>query len=471
LLIRGLSCVLSDEASIAVTYEQAIAGLQVLGFELHAPQDEFELDSIRAVLGEMGDPQTRFPSVLIAGTNGKGSTAATLASILAVAGYRTALYTSPHLVRVNERIQVNGEEISNSAFATAYEQVEAAIQRLLASGQLRRHLSYFEVLTAIAFACFAEQRVDVTVLEVGLGGRLDATNVVDPSVSVIADIALDHQEFLGNTMAEIAREKAGIIRPGRPIVTLPQVPEVDSVLARISSELGAQAVNAASYLPSGVAEPVPCLGEIRNRYAIQTGEESVAVDSPLLGGHQRRNLALAMAAAGQLRSQGMRITRQHIEQGIRETRWPGRCEFFPATGGRPDMLLDGAHNPAGAWTLRNAIDGYFRGREITLVFGVARDKAVRELAEILFPLARKVVATQADNPRAASPEEIRALTQSTGADLCEVPRVNDALKRACELASYEGPPKPTGLVVVAGSLYIVGKARSWIGESGNCVIG
>jgi dihydrofolate synthase/folylpolyglutamate synthase len=452
-----------------VTYEQAIEGLQTLGFELHSVQHEFELDSIRAVLAELGDPQRRFPSVLIAGTNGKGSTAATLASILVASGYRTGLYTSPHLLRVNERIQVNGEEVSNAEFARAYESVEAATQRLLGTGKLRWHLSYFEVLTAVALAYFAAREVDLAVLEVGLGGRLDATNVVEPWVSVITDISLDHQVFLGNTLSQIAREKAGIMRAQRPVIFLPQEPEVNAAISEIGAQLGAQTVSAAPYLPAEPMESAPRLGAIRNRYPVHAGEVSLEVDSPLLGTHQRRNLALAMAAAGHLRLRGLNIGPRQMERGIRETRWPGRCEFFPAAGQRPDTLLDGAHNPAGALTLRGVIEAGFAGRPITLVFGVARDKAVRELAEILFPLAEHVVVTQADNPRAASTAEIRAMTQSIGADLRELPGVPEALTGAYELTprpvSGAGPAAGRrGLVVIAGSLYIVGKARGVIRE-------
>ena len=204
---------------------------------------------MRVLLAALDHPERRFPSVLIAGTNGKGSTAATLASILQASGLRTGLYTSPHLVRINERIQIDGEQISDDDFALVHDLVDRTAERLVGEGELPWHPSFFEMLTAIAFEYFARRKVEIAVLEVGMGGRLDATNVVEPRVSVITDISLDHQKFLGNTVAEIAREKAGIIRPGGVVVTLPQQPQANDVIGNTILELGARAVNAVPYVP------------------------------------------------------------------------------------------------------------------------------------------------------------------------------------------------------------------------------
>src|SRR5580693_7956390 len=233
-----------------MSYETAIARMFALGHELaQTPSHKFDLDHMRVLLGALDHPERQFPSVLIAGTNGKGSTAATLASILRASGLKTGLYTSPHLVRINERIRVNGEEISDDDFAALQGEVDRVAERLVERGGLPWHPSFFEMMTAIAFVHFAGQRVELAVLEVGMGGRLDATNVVEPLVSVITDISLDHQKFLGNTVGEIAREKVGIVRPGGVVVTLPQLPEANHVIGNTILDLGARAVSAVEYVP------------------------------------------------------------------------------------------------------------------------------------------------------------------------------------------------------------------------------
>src|SRR5271170_441786 len=233
-----------------MSYETAVARMFALGHELaQTPSHKFDLAHMRVLQAALDNPERRFPSVLIAGTNGKGSTAATLASILRASGVKTGLYTSPHLVRINERIRINDTEIGDEDFALLHEVVERTAERLVEDGDLPRHPSFFEMLTAIAFEYFAQNKIEIAVLEVGMGGRLDATNVIEPRVSVIADISLDHQKFLGNTVAEIAREKAGIIRPGGVVVTLPQQPQANDVIGNTILELGAQGVSAVPYVP------------------------------------------------------------------------------------------------------------------------------------------------------------------------------------------------------------------------------
>src|SRR5271169_5462908 len=233
-----------------MSYETAVASMFALGHELaQTPSNKFDLAHMRVLLRAMNYPERTFPSVLIAGTNGKGSTAATLAAILRASGLKTGLYTSPHLIRINERIRVNGLEISDEAFAGLHGEVDRVAEVLVGRGELPWHPSFFEMMTAIAFAHFARERVDIAVLEVGMGGRLDATNVVDPRVSVITDISLDHQKFLGDTEGEIAREKVGIIRPGGVVVTLPQQPEANDVIGNTILDLGARGVNAVPYVP------------------------------------------------------------------------------------------------------------------------------------------------------------------------------------------------------------------------------
>jgi dihydrofolate synthase/folylpolyglutamate synthase len=442
-----------------MSYETAVAQMYALGHELaQTPPHKFDLAHMRLLLAALGHPENRFPTVLVAGTNGKGSTAATLASILQASGLKTGLYTSPHLIRINERICLNGEPIPDDDFALLHDVVDRTAERLVGEGDLPWHPSFFETLTAMAFEYFARNHPDMVVLEVGMGGRLDATNVVEPRLSIITDIALDHQKYLGSTVAEIAREKAGIIRPGGVVVTLAQLPEANDVIGNAILNAGARAVNAVPYVPlsSGPWQP----------YALQLIGETIQVESPLVGRHQLRNVALAIAAAEELHNQGMaRITPETIAQGIRQTHWPGRFQVVPATGDNPEYVLDVAHNPAGAWALRSTLSAAYRdsenGRDITMVFGVMRDKAMREITEILFPIAQHVIVTHANNPRSASPDAIRqaAARVAAGIDIVEAENVASALNRARNVAG------PGGLVVVTGSIYLVGEAMQELGAS------
>ncbi len=419
---------------------------------------------MRVLLQELGQPESTFPSVLIAGTNGKGSTAATLGAILQAVGYRTGLYTSPHLVRVNERIRVNSTAITDDDFATLHDRVERAAEKLVASGELPWHPSFFEMVTAIAFVHFAHAPVDVAVLEVGMGGRLDATNVVEPRVSVITDIALDHQKFLGDTLGEIAREKAGIIRPGGVVVTLPQMPEANDVIGNTILEHNARGVSATPFVPSVSPKAhelrVLKMGEngepgYAQQYRLSVLGEEITVETPLAGRHQLRNIALAIATAEELARQGFKITASSVERGIRQTRWPGRLQ--PVSREGVEFLFDVAHNPAGAWALRSALADLYEGRPLTVVFGAMRDKAIGEMAEILFPLAEHVIVTHAESPRAAQPEEIEHAASRLTLELEETRDVAAALRRARSLVGLKG------LVVVTGSIYIVGEAMRELG--------
>lgn len=445
-----------------MSYESAVTSMYALGHELaNTPSQKFDLAHMRVMLAAMKRPERTFPSVLIAGTNGKGSTAATLASILRASGLRTGLYTSPHLTRINERIRVNGEEISDDDFARQHGEVDAVAERLVGRGELPWHPSFFEMMTAIAFAHFSREKVDIAVLEVGMGGRLDATNVVEPLVSVIADISLDHQKFLGNTVGEIAREKAGIIRPGGVVVTLPQQPEANDVIGNTILDLDAVGVSAVQYVPP-VSPASPELRvpspEPRYRYPLLVMGKQIVVESPLVGRHQLRNLALAIAAAEEVGKKGLPgITAESIERGIRETRWPGRFQVRPAGGGWPEIVLDVAHNPAGAWALRSALSERYEDRPLIFVFGAMRDKAIGEMTEILFPLALRVIATRPENPRSASPEEIREAARRTGAEIETAADVSLALERA---RSYAGTD---AITVITGSIYLVGEAMGSLG--------
>jgi dihydrofolate synthase / folylpolyglutamate synthase len=449
-----------------MSYETAIARMYALGHELaNTPSAKFDLKHMRVLLDALEHPERRFPGVLIAGTNGKGSTAATLASILRASAIKTGLYTSPHLIRLNERIRINGAAISDDDFAGIHDLVDRTAERLVSEGELPWHPSFFEMMTAIAFEYFAREKVELAVLEVGMGGRLDATNVVDPRVSVITDIDLDHQKFLGNTIEEIACEKAGIIRAEGVVVTLPQTAPANDVIGSTILTMHAKGVSAVPYVPPVSPNSAPCLvpspedkAGFVSRYPLAVLGKEILVESPLVGRHQLRNVALAIAAAVELQQQGFAtITASSIEKGIRETRWPGRFQVFPASREHPEIVFDVAHNPAGAWALRSALSSAYEERPLTFVFGAMRDKAIREIAEILFPLAERVIATHIENPRAATAAEIREAASRSASEVAEAADVARALDLACEQAGTKG------VVVVTGSIYIVGEAMRLLG--------
>ncbi|HXS12045.1 MAG TPA: folylpolyglutamate synthase/dihydrofolate synthase family protein [Acidobacteriaceae bacterium] len=468
-----------------MTYDEVLARLATMGPELRTGKAgtprKWSLDHIRVLLHALGDPHRGFRSVLIAGTNGKGSTAATLASILNAAGLRTGLYTSPHLLRVNERIRLSDgssphfAEIPNDDFAVLFALVDSTAATLVAHGELPHPPSFFELLTAIAFCFYARQGIDIAVLEVGLGGRLDATNVVDPLLSIITDIGIDHTEFLGDTVRSIATEKAGILRENGVLVTLSQHPEANAAIGEIATTLNVRGVDASRCLPPrGYLGTNPGSIDINtsagspwhNQYSISIDGKIIKIDSPLAGQHQQRNIALAVAAAVELRSNhGFNIPNAAIEQGTRNTEWPGRLEWIPSSAGHAAVLLDVAHNPAGAWALRAALSQFPEDRPRTLIFSCLADKPIPELAQILFPLfdassadpmrsRDHILLTHIDSPRAARVDDIRAAAQKL-----EIPAVTapDAISA---LATAEFLTLPDGLIVATGSLFLVAELRA-----------
>ncbi len=459
-----------------MSYAAAVARLYRLAGELHVrpgePRRKFELQQMRSLMDGLGDPQTGFRSILVAGTNGKGSTASTLASILAAAGYRVGLYTSPHLVRVNERIQLLGlqgssplvvtrREIPDETFGALFVKVEAEAARLVEAGTLPASPSFFEAITAMAFCYFAEEHVDLAILEVGMGGRLDATNIVDPLLSIITDVSLDHTEWLGPTVTAIAREKAGILRQNGTMVTLPQHPEANQVLGEVAVPLGVKGVSAAEFIPSRAAhdEMATAGSANRNRYSIEWNGAALLVDSPLAGQHQQRNIALALAAVLELSNHhGYTTSSLAVEEGIRQTQWPGRLENYPATAIRAQIMLDVGHNPAGSWALRMALSQMDSQAATlvsrTLVFSCLADKPVGEMAQILFPLFDRVILTPVDSPRSATLTEMSEAAEPTGATVEEVASPYDALDLAIKLTPLDG------LIVVTGSVLLVGAVRS-----------
>src|SRR5208337_2705454 len=428
-----------------MNYDDCLKYLDGLGQEMHGLH--WELETIAKVLAGLGNPHLKYPTAIVAGTNGKGSTAAMLASILREAGYRTGLYTSPHLVRVNERIRLNGGEISDDDLARAFTEVRQVVEGLLEQKRLGQLPSFFEFLTATGFHYFAQARANFVVLEVGMGGRLDATNVTDPRVAVITNIGLDHVEFLGSTLAAIGREKAGVIKPGTPVVSGCEQAEAAEVIRQRCAELGAE------LLETGNFGWLWGLQSLQGHYLFNLCLDAdcfASLSSPLLGKFQVNNAVAAVTAAWRLGQDGFQITRSTIVRGLQSTSWPGRLEKVLE---HPLVLLDGAHNPAAARVLAEFIQEELAGRRLRLVYGSMRDKAIGQISEILFPLAEEVYLTRPQVPRAATAEEILAAARFHPGRLVIEPEPCRAVARACQASSNED------VVMVIGSLFLVGAVK------------
>ncbi len=433
-------------------YQSAVRYLLSLGRELAAPTQaaaaKFDLENTTVLLERLGRPDRAYPSVHIAGTNGKGSTAAFLESILRDAGFRTGLNTSPHLERINERFRINGEEISDGQFAETFSRIHAVIEQLLAEGKLRAHPTYFECVTALAFEVFAREGVEFGVIEVGLGGRLDATNIITPEVSVITRIDFDHENFLGHSLAEIAREKAGILKPAVPVVSAPQPPEARGVLLARAKELNCPLVEteAAFRIDQETAEN----GCTSARVTETATGTSLSIALQLRGRFQLQNALNAVAAGRILGTRNFRIGNENIERGIARAQWPGRLEKLQSG---PDIYLDGAHNPGAARELARFLEQNFAGRRIYLLFGAVRDKAVDEVTGLLFPLAREVIFTQPGNPRAVSAAQLAEMAGHHAEHFLIIPDAEAALD------SVVSRVRPEDAIFITGSLYLVGQLR------------
>ena len=408
------------------------------------------LENITALLEDLGRPQDAYPSVLIGGTNGKGSTAAMFESVVRAAGLRSALYTSPHLVEINERIQVRGLPIPPAAFAALFAFLRERIERLIASGRLRFHPTYFECLTAMGFEYFRREACELAVLEVGMGGRLDATNTATARVAVLTAIDFDHERFLGNTIRAIAGEKAGIIKAGSVVVSAASHPEAAAVIRAKANEQGARLVEAWREYS---AEELSSLASKDGRYSWQASHADgfrLAVELGLRGRHQVENALAVIAAARELARMGFPITDEHLQRGLATAQWPGRLELFHD---EPLVFLDGAHNPAGARALVRFWEENFADRRVVLVYGAMRDKAVPEIAEILFPKAAAIVLTRPEQFRAAAPETVRELASHLNANIRIEPAPETALAAALAAAS------PQDVIFVTGSLFLVGDIK------------
>ena len=428
-----------------MNYTQCLDSLASLGHELRGMK--FSLDPIRGILATLGHPESRYPTAIVAGTNGKGSASAMLASILESAGYRTGLYSSPHLVRVNERMRINGEEIPDDDLACVFTEVWECVERLLDARTLASRPSFFEYLTAAAFLHFARGKVDFAVLEVGLGGRLDSTNVTESRVAVITNIALDHQEILGSTIPAIAAEKAGVIKPGRPVVSSCEDPQAREVIRRRAAEI------VAPLIETSASAEVTLLRSRNGKCEFDlemNGKAFPGLVSPLMGRFQVKNAVAAVAAAQQLAQQGWRISAAAIRDGLIHARWPGRLEIVAES---PLVVLDGAHNPAAAQVVAEFAREQWHGKRLRLIYASMRDKAVGEIGGLLFPLAEKIYLTRPDQARAAAPEEILAASRPLPQEVVLEPEPARALEAALRDSG------PNDVILAAGSLFLVGEIK------------
>ena len=438
-----------------MNYEAAVRYLLSLGRELAAPTQasaaKFDLDNINLLSERLGCPHRAYPSAHIAGTNGKGSTAAFLEAILRDAGFRTGLNTSPHLERINERIRISGEEISDEAFADILSRVQAITEELLAAGKLRAHPTYFECVTAMAFEYFAQQRVEFGVFEVGLGGRLDSTNILTPVVSIITRIDFDHENFLGHSLREIAGEKAGIIKPAVPVVVAEQRPEALEVIRNRAKELRSPLIDVTKTFR--VDNESMKDGHVCAQVTELATGWTIELLPSLPGRFQLQNALSAVAATRLLQQRGFRISDESIARGIATTSWPGRIEKIRS---RPDIYLDGAHNPSAARELAHFVEESLKGKKIFLLYGALRDKAVDEVAGLLFPLAAEVILTAPATSRAISATQLEEITAHYANESATIADAGEAIDYALSKAS------PDDVIFITGSLYLVGQLRHYL---------
>jgi dihydrofolate synthase/folylpolyglutamate synthase len=419
-----------------MTYPDSVRFLYSLGNEVKTAK--YGLERITTVLAALAHPE-RLPRIVhVAGTNGKGSVCAMIESGLRAAGLRTGLFTSPHLVEPTERVRIDGQPTAASDFSDAFDRVHACAEQLLNRGAIDFHPTYFETVTAMAFLLFQDHETEAIVLEVGLGGRLDATNVVHPELCVITPVDFDHEALLGKSLQAIAEEKAGILKPGVPAVFSAQRSEAQQTLDRRAAELGIETIRAQEkWRVESIAYSAR-----GSSFTLHDGS-TMHVDCPLAGEHQVSNAVVAIAALHRLR-----VAPAVIERGIADARWSGRLDRVSES---PEVILDGAHNPAGARALAAYIDRFYSARRVVLIYGAMRDKAVEEITGILFPHAGEVIATAPRQTRAVDPETIRALSEHP--NLRTAPDLQSALEMARSGASDHA-------IFITGSLFLVGEAMT-----------
>jgi dihydrofolate synthase/folylpolyglutamate synthase len=397
------------------------------------------LDTIKSILSALGNPQNDFKSIHVAGTNGKGSVASALSAILLESGYRVGLYTSPHLVRFNERICINNHQISNQDVVKSYQ----AVKRVHHG---HRSPTFFEFTTAMAFYEFSRQKVDWAVVETGMGGRYDATNVIQPAITIITNVSMEHRHYLGNTLAEITREKAGIIKKRTPLVTAVKQNQARSIVRQVARKKSApvyiQGINFKTRRKR--------LGEF-SYYGIENTWPHM--QTALLGAYQIENAALALAASELLIKSHAKISPDNIKKGLKKYRWPGRLEIV---SDHPLIILDGAHNLIAARNLARFLNTNLGGRCITLVVGILDDKPFRAMLKSLLPVCSRAIITRAKTDRALDPRRLYPIAQKIISEVSIVNDVADAFRQAIETAASDE------VICVAGSLYVVGEAKEAI---------
>lgn len=418
--------------------------------------DKFDLARMHDLLALLGNPQKSYPVIHVAGTKGKGSTSALIASALEAEGYKVGLYSSPHLVEYTERIQINKTEIKRAELVELVNEIKPFVSRV-------PQLTTFEITTALAFLFFARENTDFVVAEVGLGGRLDATNVVEPLLSVITSISYDHVNVLGNTLSEIAREKAGIIKQGRPVVLAPQVHEARQVILSMASEKGCSITQVgkdflfaalAHSLEAQILAVWPAADQSMVDDFIQSGGRSewepTRLTIPLLGYHQVENSATAYSALQVARSLGVKISEAAIKTGFQDVKWPARFEVLRRN---PPIVIDSAHNRDSALKLRLTLDDYLAGLPVILVFGASEDKDIEGMFQELLPRVREVIATQSIHPRAIDPDKLVDLCHRFGKRAQSITPLEQAIKLAIEKSEGECA------ILAAGSVFIAAGIR------------
>lgn len=423
--------------------------------QLRYSPEKFDLNRMRVFMDKLGNPEKAYPVIHIAGTKGKGSTAAMIASVLQEAGYKVGLYTSPHLHDYTERIQINRRSISHEAMTNLVEELKPVIESI-------PELTTFEITTALGFTYFSREKVDIAVIEVGLGGRLDATNVVTPLLSVITSLSYDHMNVLGNSITEIATEKAGIIKPGVPVVLAPQIEHAQKTVEKIAQERGSQLILTGRdflfaskdhslqgqeiYLWSSSDQAK--MNEFL-KYGGRSDWQPEKITIPLLGYHQVQNAATAYATLQTVARVGIKFTRANLLDGFAKVKWAGRFEILRH---HPIVVVDSAHNQDSALKLRIAMDDYLNGLPITLIFGVSEDKDIKGMFEQLLPKVKNLIATKSIHPRAAEPEKLVELAQQYGKPAYITHSIEEALNLGNELAGKDGA------IVIAGSIFVAAAA-------------
>jgi dihydrofolate synthase/folylpolyglutamate synthase len=431
-----------------MNYAESLTYLYGLGHEVLAAK--FGLDSTRLLLERLGHPDKTFKSIIVAGTNGKGSTAAMIEAATRAAGYRTGLYTSPHLVRIEERIKVAGEAIPPEEFARLATEVRVAAECLVAEGTLPALPTFFEQVTLIGLLRFRDAGVELAVLEVGLGGRLDSTNAVDPLLSVITAIDFDHKDILGHEIAQIAAEKAAVIKPGsRAVIARQHHPGATSVLDKRCADVAVTPIYA------GAPTVIAASEDGRLTFDYQSSQANYSeLHLNLRGRHQLENVAAAIEAIELLSEFGFNVPVEAMRHGLAKVEWPGRLEVIDD---RPRLLLDGAHNPAAARRLRQYVDEFCSG-PITLVFGAMADKDVTGMAAELFPRASTIVLTRVHDPRAATGARMGKAALGSSKNVIFTETVRQAISWARSVTPRDG------LICVAGSLHLIGEAKRALDE-------